>query len=158
MGHNFLLDIIHVIDKFMTPIPTDYEEFKECVHCLFPRIIDTKFMASQFPFKEHINSTVLGHLFETISHEPFCIPKIGIIKQFKKLYVCTVIMYLFLEIDIENGDCGYALKDDKQHEAGYDAFITGVCFLTMLQHLGQIDKDKSLILPDSNLLNPFLNK
>lgn len=37
-------------------------------------------MASQFPFKENINSTVLGHLFETISQEPFCIPKIGIRK------------------------------------------------------------------------------
>lgn len=39
-------------------------------------------------------------------------------------------------LEIEQGCMGYTLNDGKAHEAGYDAFITGVCFLAMWNHLG----------------------
>lgn len=31
------LDVLHTIDKFLTPLPEDYEEFKECAHGLFAK-------------------------------------------------------------------------------------------------------------------------
>jgi poly(A)-specific ribonuclease len=31
---------------------------------------------------------------------------------------------------------GYSSLDDKYHEAAYDAYITGLCFITMASHLG----------------------
>ena len=36
--------------------------------------------------------------------------------------------------------CGYALKDVKEHEAGYDAYMTGVCFLALYDHLSMYQK------------------
>lgn len=35
---------------------------------------------------------------------------------------------------------GYSSLDDKYHEAAYDAYITGLCFITMANHLGNIVK------------------
>lgn len=37
IGHNMCLDLLHTIDKFLTPLPKEYTEFKECVSCLFTR-------------------------------------------------------------------------------------------------------------------------
>lgn len=37
VGHNMCLDVLHTIDKFLTPLPNDYEEFKECAHGLFTK-------------------------------------------------------------------------------------------------------------------------
>lgn len=37
VGHNLLLDLLHTIDKFLTPLPNDYLDFKECAVSLFPK-------------------------------------------------------------------------------------------------------------------------
>lgn len=37
VGHNLCLDLLHTIDKFLTPLPTSYAEFKEVAHSLFPK-------------------------------------------------------------------------------------------------------------------------
>lgn len=47
-------------------------------------------------------------------------------------------MFYFIEIDESKGDEGYHLNDEKSHEAGYDAFITGVVFLSMSHYLGKL--------------------
>lgn len=39
-------------------------------------------------------------------------------------------------LEIEEGGQGYDIKDSKEHEAGYDSFITGLSFLAMWKHLG----------------------
>ena len=31
---------------------------------------------------------------------------------------------------------GYANSDEKYHDAGYDAYVTGFCFLAMANYLG----------------------
>lgn len=54
---------------------------------------------------------------------------------------------------------GYHQTDDKQHEAGYDAYITGLCFLSMHSHLAHMRGEESRrVTADSALLRPFLNK
>ncbi|KAI4456572.1 poly a -specific ribonuclease/target of egr1 member 1 [Holotrichia oblita] len=136
VGHNMVLDLLHTIDKFLTPLPEDYEEFKECTHCLFPKIIDTKFLSASEPFSNLISSNVLQHLLETVSKSPFSMPK----------------------IEVEDDSCGYSLSDRKEHEAGYDAYITGVCFLSMWQYLGQKNMDKGVIFENFHLLKPYMNK
>lgn len=150
VGHNLLLDIIHTIDKFLTSLPDDYEEFKECAHNLFPSILDTKFMSSSIRFRDLINSSALGPLVETVRKEPFEIPKIV----------------------IEDGCCGYSLDDKKEHEAAFDAFITGVSLLAMWNYLGKEAKlspeetfsNFDLLLPYNNRIflmrlqdNPFIH-
>lgn len=38
--------------------------------------------------------------------------------------------------EIEKGGQGYCAEDVKEHEAGYDAYITGLCFVSMWNYLG----------------------
>lgn len=54
VGHNVLLDVMHTIDQFVSPIPKFYDEFKVLVSSLFPTIYDTKHIASSSPFKDLI--------------------------------------------------------------------------------------------------------
>ncbi|RZB38999.1 poly(A)-specific ribonuclease PARN [Asbolus verrucosus] len=137
VGHNMCLDFFHTIDKFLTPLPVDYEEFKECAHSLFKNILDTKFMASSEDFKDLIPSTILKDLIETTSKTPFQLPPIA----------------------IEDEGQGYSVEDKKEHEAGYDAYITGVCFLSMWSYLGKLNEiSLEDTFKDLHLLEPFVNK
>ncbi|KAJ8936371.1 hypothetical protein NQ314_012390 [Rhamnusium bicolor] len=97
IGHNLCLDFLHTIDKFLTPLPDDYEEFKDLSHSLFSSIE---------PLKDHIK--------------------------------------------IEDGGQGYSISDDKEHEAGYDAYITGLSFLSMWKFLGKIFL---MVLTDNQYIN-----
>ncbi|XP_045497210.1 poly(A)-specific ribonuclease PARN-like isoform X1 [Colias croceus] len=136
IGHNMLLDLLHTLNHFFQPLPSDYASFKEFAHCMFPRLLDTKYMSSLPPFKDKVNSSVLQHLLATLSEPPFALPKIT-------------------SLDGR----GYEHLADKQHEAGYDAYITGVCFLAMHAHLARMRGERRCrIAPDAALLKPFLNK
>lgn len=37
VGHNMCLDFLHTLDKFLTPLSKDYDEFKDCAHSLFKK-------------------------------------------------------------------------------------------------------------------------
>lgn len=37
VGHNFLLDLLHLYYQFMAPLPPKVEDFKTVVHSYFPR-------------------------------------------------------------------------------------------------------------------------
>jgi hypothetical protein len=71
IGHNMLLDICHVINQCSFPLPEDYSEFKEMVNCVFPKMLDTKYMSDLPVFKDHMSSNTLGHMYKTLSEEPF---------------------------------------------------------------------------------------
>ncbi|XP_013143270.1 PREDICTED: poly(A)-specific ribonuclease PARN-like isoform X2 [Papilio polytes] len=137
IGHNMLLDVMHTLNHFFQPLPADYKAFKEFAHCMFPRLLDTKYMSSLPPFKDKVNSSVLEHLLATLSEPPFSLPKAESVQG-----------------------RGYRRADDKLHEAGYDAYVTGLCFLAMHQHLARMRGDRPLRLPgpDCAALKPFLNK
>lgn len=40
-------------------------------------------------------------------------------------------------VEVEEGGLGYNIKDSKEHEAGYDSFITGYCLIAMWKYLGK---------------------
>ncbi|KRT82328.1 hypothetical protein AMK59_3833 [Oryctes borbonicus] len=136
VGHNMVLDLLHTIDKFLTPLPQDFGEFKECAHCFFPKVLDTKYLSTVEPFASLISSNVLGHLLETLSKPPFIMPK----------------------IEVEGSGSGYNLNQRKEHDAGYDAYITGVCFVTMWKYLGQDGLDDEDVFGNFNMLKPYMNK
>lgn len=46
-------------------------------HSLFPKILDTKYMASMPPLKELILNTTLGDMDKILSKDPFPTVKIG---------------------------------------------------------------------------------
>ncbi|XP_076248460.1 poly(A)-specific ribonuclease PARN isoform X2 [Calliopsis andreniformis] len=136
VGHNMLLDLCHIIHKFFGPLPESYLEFKSLVHSLFPRILDTKILCQSQQFRESVPSSNLNVLLETVSKSPFKVPEIK-------------------SVDGRS----YSTLTEKCHEAGYDAYITGICFISLCNYLGSLHKPEiPLVLADSPLLNPFVNK
>ncbi|XP_047995663.1 poly(A)-specific ribonuclease PARN-like [Leguminivora glycinivorella] len=136
VGHNMLLDVIHTLNHFFQPLPPDYPSFKEFAHCMFPSLLDTKYMSSLPPFKDKVNSSVLQHLLVTLSEPPFGLPTVG-----------------------SSPGRGYTLSNDKSHEAGYDAFVTGLCFLAMRAHVARMrGEDGAGGAGAGAALRPFLNK
>ncbi|KAL6068832.1 hypothetical protein STEG23_026618, partial [Scotinomys teguina] len=42
VGHNMMMDLLHLHEKFFRPLPESYDQFKQNIHSLFPVLIDTK--------------------------------------------------------------------------------------------------------------------
>ncbi|XP_053595175.1 poly(A)-specific ribonuclease PARN isoform X1 [Microplitis demolitor] len=136
VGHNMLLDLCHIVHQFFGPLPDSYKEFKLLIHNLFPNLMDTKVLSQAPHFKDHIPSTVLNYMLESISKPPFSLPQI---------------------IPVEN--TSYTTNSETYHEAGFDAYITGLCFIAMANYLGSLEPTPvSTVLPGSDLLLPYINK
>ncbi|XP_042554340.1 poly(A)-specific ribonuclease PARN [Dipodomys spectabilis] len=137
VGHNMLLDVMHTVHQFYCPLPPDLNEFKEMTTCVFPRLLDTKLMASTQPFKEIINNTSLAELEKRLKETPFNPPK----------------------VESAEGFPSYNTASEQLHEAGYDAYITGLCFISMADYLGSfLDPPKIHVSARSKLIEPFFNK
>uniref|UniRef100_A0AAR2JTI0 Poly(A)-specific ribonuclease PARN n=1 Tax=Pygocentrus nattereri TaxID=42514 RepID=A0AAR2JTI0_PYGNA len=137
VGHNMLLDVMHTIHQFYCPLPEELDDFKEVTMCVFPRLLDTKLMASTQPFKDLITNTSLAELEKQLKEKPFKAPKVG----------CS-----------EGFQC-YDTAAEQLHEAGYDAYITGLCFVSMANYLGSfLTPPRAHISARSKLIEPFYNK
>ncbi|XP_078519219.1 poly(A)-specific ribonuclease PARN isoform X2 [Lissotriton helveticus] len=137
VGHNMLLDVMHTIHQFFCQLPEELNEFKEVTTCVFPRLLDTKLMASTQPFKDIINNTSLAELEKRLKDAPFNPPKVVSAEGFPS----------------------YDTSSEQLHEAGYDAYITGLCFISMANFLGSfLTPPKSHISCTSKLIGPFFNK
>nr|XP_012306679.1 poly(A)-specific ribonuclease PNLDC1 isoform X2 [Aotus nancymaae] len=42
VGHNMMMDLLYLHEKFFRPLPESYDQFKQNIHSLFPVLIDTK--------------------------------------------------------------------------------------------------------------------
>ncbi|CAF98128.1 unnamed protein product, partial [Tetraodon nigroviridis] len=137
VGHNMLLDVMHTIHQFYCPLPEELQEFKEVTMCVFPRLLDTKLMASTQPFKELISNTSLAELEKQLKEKPFKPP----------------------QVETAEGFPSYDAAKEQLHEAGYDAYITGLCFISMTNYLGSfLTPPKAYISARSKLIEPFFNK
>uniref|UniRef100_A0A8D8RCG3 Poly(A)-specific ribonuclease PARN n=1 Tax=Cacopsylla melanoneura TaxID=428564 RepID=A0A8D8RCG3_9HEMI len=143
VGHNMLLDLCHLVNRFCFDLPEDYVSFKSALHCIFPQIVDTKHLCAQSPLREIITNSALSPLLETVQKEPFTkIPcKAGLPGR------------------------GYSISNEKYHEAGYDAYITGLVFLSLSHYLqshppggGGGGGETSPSLPLSPLPDQYRNK
>lgn len=121
IGHNMLTDVMQILRQFFSsPLPDKYEDFKSMTNSIFPNILDTKHMAHTTPLKELITNTALGEMDKILSRDPF--PTIKV--------VCNE----------------YNLEDQKLHEAGYDAYLTGYCYLRMLHYLESFNSSKTALV------------
>lgn len=134
VGHNCLLDLLYLIKQCFETIPEDFNQFKTLTHQIFPNIIDTKFIGSSEKFRDLFPSTVLNQFYQRLTEAPF----------------------EPVEFTFENPYCTYSFDNPKEHEAGYDSFLTGYCLLVILKHLKvslnnfEPNKCKELV--------PFLNR
>lgn len=113
LGHNMILDLAHTINQFCEPLPDSYLDFKALANSLFPKIIDTKLMANTSPFKQEILNSSLEELFKAVQQTPYSLPR----------------------LTARTEELGYSLGAGKYHEAAYDAFVTGLCFIAMSNRL-----------------------
>jgi poly(A)-specific ribonuclease len=110
VGHNMLIDMMQILKQFFGPLPDQYDDFKLMLNSLFPRLIDTKYISSVQPLKDLIQNSTLSDLDKILAKEPF-------------------------NTNVTISDCKYSVLDEKLHEAGYDAFLTGFCYIRMLHYL-----------------------
>ncbi|NXJ59407.1 PNDC1 ribonuclease, partial [Rostratula benghalensis] len=107
VGHNMLMDLMHLHDKFYKPLPESYEEFKRNIHNLFPVLIDTKTVTKsiwkKFSFPRVFNLLELYEaLCRNLNPEDSTCPVIALAS-----------------------DCSRYAEKKSPHEAGYDAFLCG---------------------------------
>ncbi|XP_040151331.1 poly(A)-specific ribonuclease PARN-like isoform X1 [Anopheles arabiensis] len=132
IGHNMLLDLFYVLRQFFKPLPADYQEFKKLTKEYFPLLLDTKYLCTNAEIKVNVNSSVLAHVYDAVSKAPFSIPT----------------------VHPELPDYQYSVDDEKKHEAGYDAYLTGLCFLGLVSKF----KANLLQLPKDPNLKHYLNR
>lgn len=95
-------------------------------------------MCTEDSIKPHINSSVLARLLDSTSIDPFERPTFGK-NWLLYIFVSTLSTSIHsIVTEAEAEEYSYSLDEPKEHEAGYDSFITGVCFATMANYL-QID-------------------
>uniref|UniRef100_A0ABI7Z8G9 Poly(A)-specific ribonuclease PARN n=2 Tax=Felinae TaxID=338152 RepID=A0ABI7Z8G9_FELCA len=84
-----------------------------------------------------INNTSLAELEKRLKETPFNPPK----------------------VESAEGFPSYDTATEQLHEAGYDAYITGLCFLSMANYLGSfLSPPKIHVSARSKLIEPFFNK
>jgi len=113
VGHNLFLDLLFLYNQFIDDLPEHLEIFIAQIQKLFPYVYDTKCMATSLSLfnKTDLNS-MSTQIFQT--------------KKFKN--------YLEFDFDLLAGFNKYMSKT-MLHEAGYDSYLTGVCFGSMVKYL-----------------------
>jgi DNA polymerase III epsilon subunit-like protein len=111
VGHNIFFDLLFVYNQFIDELPATLHEFSLQWEKRFPLTFDTKCMATSLAI---FSKTDLKFLVYQFTHN--------------KKYAG------FLEFDYHEGFNKYA-ESGKLHEAAYDAYVTGVCFASMVKYL-----------------------
>ncbi|CAG8465012.1 2479_t:CDS:10 [Scutellospora calospora] len=113
VGHNCLLDICQVIHQFWSDLPEKLKDWKKLVHGLFEVIIDTKHLAATHrKLQLLLPRNSVQDILDVVQDEQFenLAPKVVLDPKFTR----------------------YTFNDEnKNHEAGYDAYITGYNFIRL---------------------------
>ncbi|GIY85671.1 poly(A)-specific ribonuclease PARN [Caerostris darwini] len=137
IGHHMYLDVLHVIDQFFFPLPEDLNEYKSMVRMTFPNMLDTKYVASSDTLRPFLESTQLSELLRQVQGKSFELPT----------------------VHVDDGFKGYNLNSEQFHEAGYDAFMSGLCYIALTKKLGAMATPSvEYVEPSSKILAPYLNR
>ena len=113
IGHNMLYDLLFIYDKFIDDLPNKLEDFLINVNKYFPHTIDTK---------------ILSH-----NSNKFSVTKLSdMLKSCEKFKYSS---YIQIIPDVQNNFCLYDTEIGKEHDAGYDARITGRLFIYLIKGL-----------------------
>jgi poly(A)-specific ribonuclease len=98
VGHNLFTDLIFIYKTFIGPLPDTVTGFNNCIHALFPQVIDTKYLATHEGGSMHTKST-LKDLCDELKDRamPFMV--------------------------LAEKHTDYGVKG-KEHEAGYDSMLS----------------------------------
>ncbi|ORY46344.1 CAF1-domain-containing protein [Rhizoclosmatium globosum] len=128
IGHNMYLgEFMSTIQKFCFELPPTVGEFKSLCHSVFPVIYDTKHIANtDKKIKDLVTVSALSEMVSQLSSEPFSKPEFVMHPDFH--------------------DYLSPSATERFHEAGYDAFSTGVAFAKMMYHIADVPEGEPLDL------------
>ena len=111
--HNGFMDLAFLMTHFVTnELPDTLGECKHMITDFFPLVYDTKIMATEHSLRQHDKNTGLEALFHRIGDEGEVAHR------------------------MENMVLGTGVDDEDQpHEAAYDAYMTGVCFIGLCHEI-----------------------
>ncbi|KAI8825287.1 ribonuclease H-like domain-containing protein [Fimicolochytrium jonesii] len=111
VGHNMMLDLLHTFQSFHKNLPEDVADFRKDLSELFPIIYDTKHLAhSNEKLQPLIMRSSLNDVLQRTARVPFEHPHIVPHPEY----------------------ASYDTEGENLHEAGYDAYVTGVIFGKLL--------------------------
>ena len=120
VGHNCLLDLLKIYKQFHSPLPSQYTEFKREINKLFPIIFDTKHICYNMKRKIGRIHPELESIFSSSNLN--LLHKVLVERDDK-----YNVMWSPQVIHAENFKQYEGFSNP--HEAGYDAFIAGFCFV-----------------------------
>jgi len=120
VGHNCLLDLLKIYNQFCNPLPPTYREFKREINKLFPVIFDTKHICHNI--KKKI-SRIHPELESVFSSSNLNLLHKVLVERDDKYNV----LWSPKVVHAENFKEYEELSNP--HEAGYDAFLAGFCFV-----------------------------
>ncbi|XP_011905773.1 PREDICTED: poly(A)-specific ribonuclease PARN-like domain-containing protein 1 isoform X4 [Cercocebus atys] len=145
VGHNMMMDLLHLHEKFFRPLPESYDQFKQNIHSLFPVLIDTKNVTKDI-WKEMNFPRVsnLSEVYEVLDSDLNPTKNSG------------------PEI-VHASRCEKYVKTKCPHEAAYDAFLCGSVLLKvahlLLQKIHGIDPVPESSFPQYlDVLAPYVNQ
>ncbi|KAK0043956.1 poly(A)-specific ribonuclease PARN-like domain-containing protein 1 [Biomphalaria pfeifferi] len=119
VGHNLLMDLIFMYEKFHNPLPDSYAKFKQDIHKMFPSIFDTKHI--HYCIKRFLESALL---FTT-----------GNLKDLYDGINQNTTILTMLQPKIKHTESGDFPEASFPHQAGYDSYMCGVVFLRLCHFL-----------------------
>ncbi|XP_032109037.1 poly(A)-specific ribonuclease PNLDC1 isoform X1 [Sapajus apella] len=145
VGHNMMMDLLYLHEKFFRPLPESYDQFKQNIHSLFPVLIDTKNVTKDI-WKEMNFPRVssLSEVYEVLNSD------LNPTKNSGPEIVHAI-------------SCEKYVETKCPHEAAYDAFLCGSVLLKvahlLLQKVHRIDPVPESTFPQYlDVLAPYVNQ
>lgn len=155
VGHNMLLDTVHTFNEYHKKLPATVEDFKKEMAAWWPQVFDTKVISkscgwfdpnvqleSNEPARPSFSS--LGTLYEYFT------------ELFNSQWNADEVL---LPIQVP---AGWEYDENRYHEAGYDAFVTGCLLIHMATALtkakGQVFTDSRRAEQILGTVSPWKNK
>eukprot|EP01125_Pyxidicula_operculata_P007981 TRINITY_DN2690_c0_g2_i1.p1 TRINITY_DN2690_c0_g2~~TRINITY_DN2690_c0_g2_i1.p1 ORF type:complete len:813 (+),score=186.60 TRINITY_DN2690_c0_g2_i1:13-2451(+) len=174
VGHNCLLDMIHIYHRFIKPAPLSLVEFKKELHTVFPSIFDTKYVSSLESLKHLIIQNGLEDLHRRLQRYPFPVLENELPTGFERYSTDSSSSFSISSStpstplktsapsipstpltpstpstpstttttpstpstpSNSNISRPHSTENEKLHEAGYDALITGLIFLKLIRYI-----------------------
>ncbi|EMD85855.1 hypothetical protein COCC4DRAFT_50945 [Bipolaris maydis ATCC 48331] len=120
VGHNMFTDIVYLYRTFVGELPDTLDDFQDVIHELFPKIIDTKYLAT-FAEGDLNASPTLQDIAQGLSSQP--LPDI-----------------------ITHADHPKYQDIEAFHEAGYDSLLTATIMIKLAARLG-VERGEKILPP-----------
>ena len=128
VGHNLFYDLGFLYKTFVGPLPASLKEFQQEIHALFPIVIDTKYLATH----EHDDMSTRASLKDLL--EPF-----------RNEHMPRILLH--------EQHSSYGGAYSKEHEAGYDSWLTAQLFVKLSGKLWSTFPPEEFFSAPSSLRN-----